>query len=356
MADSPRADLALVASAAEWDACLRELDVAHFLQSSTWAGFKASYGWQPEFWRLCRGGLPMAYASVLSRCPAHIPLALAYVPRGPLLVERSESSLAAVLEGLERLARERRYLYLKVDPDIWDEEVSAWAGPLLRARGWQPGEQIQFRNTVTLDIEAPDDVLLARMKQKTRYNISLASRRGVTVEQASREDLRLLYGLYVETAVRDGFIVRPRSYYERLWASLLDADMAGAFLARQDSRLLAGLVAVAYGRTTWYFHGASADEGRNLMPAYLLQWHAIKWGRARGCRVYDMWGAPETEDENDPMAGLLRFKLGFGGRLRRGLGAWDYSPFPALYRAYRYAAPRLVGLRRRVRSRTQRYE
>ncbi|NPV07565.1 MAG: peptidoglycan bridge formation glycyltransferase FemA/FemB family protein [Anaerolineae bacterium] len=344
-----------VLSAEEWEKEVSRLPQPHFLQSAPWARFKEAYGWKPERYRLHSGGRVLAYASVLARRLVG-PLTVAYVPRGPLLVQPDAISLDLALASLEELARGRHWLMLKVDPEIWDEDARAWARPVLEERSWRPGQQVQFRNTVQMDITDDEEKLLSRMKPKTRYNVRLASRRGVQVHPLAEDEFGLAYDLYRRTGLRDGFIVRPRSYYEHLWSTLLEAGMGTVLAAEYEGTALAALVAVAHGNTCWYFHGASGDEHRNLMPTYLLQWEAIRWARARGCAIYDLWGAPESESQEDGMSGVLRFKLGFGGRFREGLGAWDYTPVPALYRLYTAVAPRLLGLGRHLRRRTQRHD
>ncbi len=339
-----------------WDGLVSGLPNAHFLQSSAWLRFKGNYGWTQQRYRLAGPDGDLGYAGVLTRRLGHA-FTVAYVPRGPLLFHPGRDALGRALAQLEPLARRRRWLLLKIDPEIWDAGSTCWARPTLEERGWLPGTPVQFRNTVQLPLTGSEDDLLAAMKPKTRYNIRLAARRGVAVRSLPPEELHLAYELYRQTAVRDGFIVRPGSYYGQLWRSLIDAGMANVLAAEAGGDLLAVLVAVAYGATCWYLHGASAAEGRNMMPTYLLQWEAIRWARARGCRTYDLWGAPESPDEpDDAMAGVLRFKLGFGGQFRDGLGAWDYAPSPLLYRLYGLVSRAALGAGRARRRRTQQHE
>jgi lipid II:glycine glycyltransferase (peptidoglycan interpeptide bridge formation enzyme) len=92
------------------------------------------------------------------------------------------------------------------------------------------------------------------------------------------------------------------------------------------------------------------------MPNYILQWEAIRWAKSRGCTLYDFWGAPHDIDENDPMYGVFRFKLGFGADLVRTPGAWDYPVKPILYKLYSAFMPLFLGVMRssgRARTRNQ---
>jgi lipid II:glycine glycyltransferase (peptidoglycan interpeptide bridge formation enzyme) len=121
-------------------------------------------------------------------------------------------------------------------------------------------------------------------------------------------------------------------------------------LAEHEGRLLAGLVVFGQGDTACYMYGASADEGRYLMPNYLLQWEAMLWARERGCRLYDLWGIPDEDaatleahftERSDGLWGVYRFKRGFGGRVVRAAGAWDLVYAPLRYQLYTLAADRL---------------
>jgi len=108
-------------------------------------------------------------------------------------------------------------------------------------------------------------------------------------------------------------------------------------VARHEGRALAAIITVFHGTEAIYLYGASSDEGRNLMPAYALQWEAIRAARDAGCRSYDLYGIPPSDDPGHPMAGLYRFKTGFGGEVRHYAGAWDYVYRPVAYRAFRLA-------------------
>ena len=204
-----------------------------------------------------------------------------------------------------------------------------------------------------LDLRPSEEALLASMKQKCRYNLHLAQRKGVEIRQGTAADLDLFYALYAETARRDGFALRPPAYYHDAWGSFLAEGQSHLLLAEVEGQAVAGLLLVTFGPTAWYMYGASSERHRSLMPNNLLQWEAVRRARAAGCTLYDLWGAPENLDESDPMWGVTRFKLGLGGALARGLGAWDYAPWPAAYRLYTAVIPRYMGLLRHRASASQ---
>ena len=172
----------------------------------------------------------------------------------------------------------------------------------LKRDGWQfSQEQVQFRNTVLIDLEPGEKELLANMKQKTRYNVNLALRKGVVVRTAKPGDIDQLIHMYAETSVRDGFVIRSDGYYREVWNSFmfhpgpvrLDQPVAEALIAEMDGESIAAVIIFRFARKAWYLYGMSRTAHRDKMPNYLLQWEAIKRAKAAGCTVYDLWGAPD---------------------------------------------------------------
>ena len=185
------------------------------------------------------------------------------------------------------------------------------------------------------------------MKPKWRYNIRLAERKGIRIRAGTSADLPDFYAMYVETGRRDGFLVRPYDYYRRIWERFLDEGLAHLLLAELDGRPVAGLILFRFGPTAWYFYGASTAQARPLMPNHALQWAAMRWAQDAGCTRYDWWGAPDVLAENDPMWGVYRFKIGFGGVFTQSIGAYDYPASRLLYWIYMGLMPRLLDLARR---------
>ncbi len=335
-------DVYLSADPQAWNQGLLTFASPHVLQTWEWAEVKAQTGWHPFPLVLKQENEVVAQALVLRRSIPLIPLGLGYVPKGPILNWRDSEVAEKVLLSLTQVARHLRLLFLKIDPDVSPEDdTGQHVLQVMQVQGWHfSPQQIQFRNTVLVDLDGDEDALLGRMKSKWRYNIRLARRRGVRVRQGTAEDLPLFYALYEETARRDRFLIRPYGYYEHTWRHFLERDMAALLLAEWEGRVVAGLMLFIFGRRAWYMYGASASGAvRKHMPNHLLQWEAMRLARARGCTVYDMWGAPDELVESDPMWGVYQFKRGFGGHFQRWIGAWDYPVHPRLYRLYAHTLP-----------------
>lgn len=342
-------EVAPIENAAAWDALLQRWPRPHVLQSWLWGMCKAQTGWRAARWRIGPADRPLAAAAMLTRRLGRLPFAVAYVPKGPTLDWSDDAAVDAALASIERTARRQGALFVKIDPDVPADAAYAPAVQrTLQTRGWRPSsEQIQFRNTMLIDLIDEEEALLARMKPKWRYNIRLASRRGVQVRAGGPEDLATFYALYAETSARDGFLIRPYPYYRTIWEAFLGTGQGHLLLAAAEGQIIAGVFLLRFGPTAWYFYGASSARGRNLMPNHLLQWEAMRWARAQGCTVYDLWGAPDTLSEQDPLWGVYHFKEGFGGRFTAWLGAWDYAVTRAGYWLYTTVMPRLLDLMRR---------
>jgi lipid II:glycine glycyltransferase (peptidoglycan interpeptide bridge formation enzyme) len=292
-------------------------------------------------------------------------LSVMYVPRGPLLSWSDKAMRDIVLNDLEALARRRGAVLLKLDPNAvigrrYPEQDSASpdaSGLSLRSelerRGWRfSDDQVQFRNTVVLDLSLEESELLDRMKQKARYNVRLAERKGVTVRMGSVADIPTLYRMYAETSLRDGFVIRSEEYYRAAWASFLrpygkhNQPSAEALVAEVQGQPIAAILVYYFARQAYYLYGMSAAAHRDKMPNHLLQWEAIRRSRQHGCTVYDLWGAPDQFDEADPMWGVYRFKEGLGGEVVRTVGAWDFPASAVWYRVYTRLVPRIMDIMR----------
>ncbi len=307
-----------------------------FLQTAWWAAFKARHGWAGLAFRIVwnDGGQDREFPlSVLVR-RLGLGLSLAYVPHGPgdpafLKLPNFEAWLAALSRGLKpHLPRGTVCLRwdlltgTRVAPDpSSDEGEPGDVFPLPLARPFRkPPADVQPADTVAVEL-GPDDILLDRMHKKTRYNIRLAEKKGVTVEKCGVEALNEWYALYRETAERDKISIHSETYYRDLFGH---APNLALWLARHEGKLLAGNVVLVHREQAVYLYGASSNEHRNLMAPYALQWAAMTDARGQGATNYDLFGIPPTDDPSHPMHGLYRFKNGFGGdRIHRN-GAWDF--------------------------------
>ncbi len=354
-----------VEAAADWDALIGQLPEPHILQTWEWGLSKKRNGWAPQ--ALVWDGPTdkvVAAAMVLSRQVRVVPginIKVLYCPKGPILDWGNLELSSSVLQDLEAFTRNQKAVFLKIDPDVLlgtgipgsESESSNAAGlaveTLLKSGNWRfSQDQIQFRNSVLINLSQDEEALLAAMKQKTRYNIRLSERKGVSVRQAQMTDLPMLYSMYAATGVRDGFVVRHEAYYTELWGQFMQAGMAFGLIAEYEGEPIAAVMIFHFAGIARYMFGMSLEVNRELMPNYLLQWEAIRLAKRLGCHTYDFWGAPDEFNEQDALWGVYRFKEGFNGTTVRHLGAWDFVAKPWIYQAYTEILPKLLDFTRRL--------
>jgi len=307
----------------------------HLLQTWAWGELKAGFGWAPY-----RLQVDDAAAQILFR---RLPLGLtvAYIPKGPVVDWNSPQQCQKLLAAIHTEAKKRRAIFLKIEPDV--ERLNVETPERLAEMGFTSADTIQPQTSLVINIRGNEDAILAAMKQKTRYNIRLATKKGVTVRQGDAGDIKVFHNLSLATSDRDGFGVHSLEYYQACF-DLFAPRRCALFIAEFEGEPIAALMAFCQGEQAYYFYGASANQYRNLMPSYLIQWTAIQWARQQGCTRYDLWGIPnadpatleaEFQNRSDGLWGVYRFKRGFGGEYAQTTGAFDYVYNPLLYKLYR---------------------
>lgn len=318
-----------------WDAWLSARPDGHLLQSWIWGDLKSKSGWHPlrlALWDEERDEI-VAAAQVLRKTAPRLPLRLghlAYIPKGPVLDWSQPDLCVAFFAQLDNHLRRQGALALRMD--LMQEEGTPEAELVLKrmqALDAHTERTIQPLRTIIVDLEHSEEEILARMKEKWRYNVGLARRRGVTVRVAeTEEDVRAWYDLLRVTCERDGFGVHTLDYYLDAQRLLGQQNYARIFLAEFEGQLLGGIFVTLFAREGIYLYGASSNEQRKHMPNHLLQWEAMCWAKRNGATRYDLWGIPATDDDDEAMAGVYRFKSGWGGRVTRFLGCYErvYNP------------------------------
>jgi len=312
----------------EWNQFLQDHPNTHILQTGEWGELKRGFGW--EAIRVIHGSIG---AQILFRT---LPLGftLGYIPK-PTIGNQQPAGDEVFWSEVELICKKRRTIFLKIEPDAF-ANVDFHPSSFILSR-----HNIQPPRTIIVDLRGSEDEILARMKQKCRYNIHLAEKKGVTVR--AWNDIAAFYKMIQITGGRDGFGVHSPEYYRRAYELFHPTGMCELLVAEFENRPLAAVMVFARGRRSWYIYGASNDEERNRMPTYLLQWEAMRWAKRRGCEEYDLWGVPDEdeatleaqfENRRDGLWGVYRFKRGFGGELKRAAQALDEVHNPFLYKLY----------------------
>ncbi|MDL2288960.1 peptidoglycan bridge formation glycyltransferase FemA/FemB family protein [Oscillospiraceae bacterium OttesenSCG-928-F05] len=318
---------------AEYEAFIKAHPKGHFMQSSLWAKQKPDWAWAAMLRRNEAGQITGSLAVLMRKLPG-APFTLMYGCRGPVCDMRDTATLDDLIAGAKHLAQTFRSYCIKLDPDvlIGDKDLSAAMErhKFRRLDGAANFEGVQPRFVFRLNIEGKtEEEVLAGFSSKTRYNIRLAERKGVRVENVGAAGLDDFSALMIETGVRDGFVTRPQSYFRAMLENL--GERARLYMAYHEGTPIAGTLAIHYGDKVWYLYGASSNMHRNLMPNYLLQWTMICWAIENGCRIYDFRGVSGDLSEDNPLYGLYRFKKGFNGDFCEFIGEFDFVVSPIVY-------------------------
>ena len=325
----------------------------NFQQSLEWAEIKKP-NWIPEvILAEDRSGKIIGSQCVLIR---KMPIFgnIMYSSRGPVCDIHTLEALSQITEGAKVLAKKYNAMVLRTEPDIESDdekfkEIVLSLGYKIKDDGKDFKDEIQPRYVFRLDIkDKTEEEIMAGFHQKWRYNIRLATKKGVEVREGTKEDLKDFHRIMIETGKRDGFIIRPLEYFEKMYDNLTPNHMK-LLMAYHEGKPISGVIPIFYGNKTWYLYGASSNEHRNLMPNYLLQWEMIKMAIARKDDIYDFRGVSGVVDESHPQYGLYRFKKGFGGKFTEFVGE-VYIPFkPMRYAAYRFSEKAFRAIRQMKR-------
>lgn len=298
---------------------------SQFIQSWEWGEFQKSVS--GGVWRIGveDNGKLVASAKILKK---DLPMGKSYFycGRGPVFLNESWSvEAAALLFGeIERLAKDEMVMFLRFDPNF---DCISDIEQIIGDRTFIKSEDVQPKKTLILDITKSEEEILASMHQKTRYNINLALKKEVQVVEGGKERFEEFWSLLDQTTGRDKFRPHGRSYYNAMLA--VDPSMLKLMFADANGKPLAASIISLFGDTVTYLHGGSANDDRNYMAPYALQWASIQLAKKLGYKYYDFHGIDEEK-----WPGVTRFKMGFGGEIRNFPGTYDIIYDEGWYSVY----------------------
>ena len=309
----------------EWEQYQSKIDNPHILQAFGWGELKSNFGWEP--YRILIEEKPIQI--LFRKLPLNF--TIAYLPK--INLDKNNVELWSLID---RFCKSKKSIFLKYEPDEFDDCNHQTPIPKM----FTIGKSIQPQRTIVVDLNGSEDDWLKRMKSKTRYNIRLAMKKDIKIVQS--DDIETFYELMMDTSERDNFGVHSKKYYQLAFKAFEENKNVALLLAYYQEEPLAGLMVFKSGERSWYFYGASNNKERNRMPTYLLQFEAMKWAKSHGCKMYDLWGVPDEDEDvleaefdkrSDGLWGVYRFKRGFGGEIVRAAPALDRIYNPLLYKA-----------------------
>ncbi|HEU0050530.1 MAG TPA: peptidoglycan bridge formation glycyltransferase FemA/FemB family protein [Patescibacteria group bacterium] len=259
-----------------------------------------------------------------------------FAPRGPIFSVKAKADLRttfrAFLEAIGGYAWPEKAFFFRMEPLVELKDSEGMTPVALRRN-----HALSPAATSVIDLRKDESILLAAMHPKTRYNIRVAERHGVTIRTTRTErDVERFIDLLKETGERDAFRPHESAYIREMFSYLAEKNLSRLRVAEFEGQMIAANMEVLCGNMVTYLHGASSSTSRNVMAPFLLHWDAIKAAKRDGFALYDLYGCnPEAKSSyyyKPSWEGITRFKLGWGGRLVTFMGTWDLPMYPFLYR------------------------
>ena len=310
--------------------------VTHPLQSWEWGEFRKLNGQKVERLGLFDGNKLMNAAQVsLHNVPGG--RTVGYLPKGPMPDEE-------LVLAMQQVAEKNKTIFIKTEPNVMIPVGSKNSGfeaiaKFIEQRGGQKGKSIFTPYTFLLNLEKTEADLFAGLHSKTRYNIRLAMKKGVTIlDDTSEDGLETFLRLLEETATRQKFYAHDADYYRKLWKVMGRSGIIKIFHAVYQGTVLVSWIVFVFNDRLYYPYGASSSLHREVMASNLMMWEVIKYGHGLGLKAFDMWGAlgPDANPK-DPWYGFHRFKEGYGGELVQNFPTYDFVYQPLMYRFFNTA-------------------
>lgn len=269
-----------------------------------------------------------AYQITIHKTPS-FPYLIGYFPKGDL-------PSAELLKDLKEIGSTNKLSFIQLEPNVisdhWktsDENIKKSFHPLFT------------KYTFMIDLTKTEDEILAKMHQKTRYNIKVSQKHNVEIEiDNSDKAFEEYIKLTEETTKRQRFYAHGEKYHRLMWQTLGNKEydknklIAHLLTAKYGNKTLTTFILFTFKDTLYYPYGASSEEHRETMASTGAMWEAIKFGKKLGLKKFDLWGAANIPDPKptNPYYGFHRFKQGFGAELVEFAGSFDYVINPINYR------------------------
>ncbi len=301
-------------------ASAQPISLSHPLQTDAWMRFRKAMG--VDVVKTRDGYISFHHIP-------HTPWTIGYFPKGTLPTKETMRSLL-------KIGKEKRAIFIQLEPNV----LSDFKFQILNFKLLRPSHRPLFtKYTFVLDLTKSEEDIVKNMHPKTRYNIRLAQRHGVTIrEDNSNEAFARYLALTRETTGRQGFYAHNERYHTTMWRIMREAGIAHLFTATHQDKTLAAWIVFVHNNTVYYPYGASSRENREVMAPTLLLWEIAQWAKKRGLKNFDLWGSlGPNPDRRDPWFGFHRFKQGFNPALVEFIGSYDLVIRPFFYRLYTVA-------------------
>lgn len=308
----------------DWDRFVAQCPDGHHEQTSLWGQVKACYGWNPLRIVVGTAGGILAGVQILIRRIGRWGR-IGYVTRGPISISNDPELVELVLMQLHRVAERERFIYLVVVPPYRGHMSLSFLerlGFLEKPEVLPPGGVMTA--TLLLDLSDDLEILMARMRKKTRQHIRGAVRNDIVVREGAADDVDMFRQLMWALCKRRGTSPTPpqKDFFENLWGVFHPAGFVKLFVAELAGVPISANLVFPFGDAVRSWKIGWAGDHTELRPNELLYWEVIRWSKRNGYRIFDfVWIETELAkalERTHPVDwnsvdGMSYFKLGFGG-------------------------------------------
>lgn len=315
--------------------------VHHIVQSWAWGQTKEVLGKETHRYGIFNDYGEIKDAYQVSIHPLPSPLSswnIGYLPKGPLPNKE-------MIEALIQFGQKKNIIFFKVEPFVGaDLSQPDQVEQLKQTKSYLSTLHPQMISSSSLftpynfvlDLTKSDEEIKANMHPKTRYNINIAQKKGVTVKvHTDDQAFETFITRYFETCNRNGFYGHDKHYHQVVWQTLRQYDMARILIGYYNDIPLTTWMLFNFHDTLYYPYGGSTIKHREVMASNLVAYEAINLGRQLGCTTFDLWGAlGPNADSSDSFYGFHRFKSGYGPQHIEYAGSYDIIVNNAHYQLF----------------------
>lgn len=300
----------------------------HPLQSWEWGNFRAQTGVEVSRFIESEGKKDVASYQITWHKIPKSKKRIGYIPK-------SDFPSVEMIKRIKSEAKKRGAIFVKFEPNVKSNQKTDYKLDDF----FVAGKPLFTKFTFVLDLKGSEDELFAGLNQKTRYNVRLATKRGVTIELDNSESaFEDYWRLTEETTKRQGFYAHTKDYHKKMWKEMTESGMGQLFKAVYQGEIVSMWMVFVLNNKLYYPYGASTTKHKEVMSNNLLMWEVIRYGKSKGCTEFDMWGSLGNEpDTSDSWYGFHKFKQGYGGQLVEFAGTFDLVVEPVLYKVYLFA-------------------
>src|SRR3989344_5865181 len=275
-------------------------------QSQQWATYLSYLGWQTE-----KIGSIFAYIKSLGIFGS--------------VIKINRAAILPSAANIKKLQKKYRPLQITNEPGLNFTDFKNLDNLRFKKDKWP----LSPAKTIFIDLTKSERQLLNQMHHKTRYNILLAKRKGLSVIISA--DIASFAQLWLKNMKRKGnyFLLSTNEIEASFKAFGKNAKLV---MVHYQKQLLAGVLLILTKNSGHYMFAASNQEGNRLFAPTLAAWKAILAARKTGCKIFDFEGIydPRFHKATKNWRGFSRFKSSFGGQEVEFPGTYTKYYFPLL--------------------------